>query len=308
LSNGSVEHTGFFFASSRHTMDVTLNSSNNNPATIDGESITYSTNSLGKTVGSVSIPEDGNSSMDFELYDGNGDGTFDSAAELDANDNVVANYNVLWDNSNPSAITVDFITTWSSYADDYLWGEFLDNNKMSLSTEPMFDWDAITDAVSGVIGDNDEILVGDSGDSAIMIVGYGGDDTITGTDGGDWIYGDAGDDVMTGNDGADLFVFNTDDSQVDFDVITDFSASDGDLILIDGSALFDDTDGSYDFAFESGTYDSSTDTFAAVTNGFDTAITFGSTAQTQMIVLEGVNASSLVFADIEDSVAIWLNV
>jgi Ca2+-binding RTX toxin-like protein len=297
MSDGTVDHTGFFFASPRHTMDVTLGS-NNMPATIDGASISYS--EFTEEVGTISLPDgDSGSSMNFNLYDDNEDGVIDSAVELDANNNIVALYDVLWDDTDSNAITVDFTLSWSSYGDDYLWGEFLGNG-MTLYSDPFIDWDAITGAVEDT-ANADSALSGDPGDSAILISGLDGDDTITGTVGGDWIYGDVGNDTMTGNGGADLFVFNTDDSDEDVDVITDFSATDGDVVLIDGSALFDT--GSYDFTFETGTYTGST--FTAGTSGLDTAITFGST--NQIILLQGVDASKLVFADIEDSVAIWLH-
>lgn len=54
-----------------------------------------------------------------------------------------------------------------------------------------------------------------------------GDDWLSGDLGADWLSGDRGNDTLSGGAGGDLFVFSGASGQ---DVITDFSAAEGDRI------------------------------------------------------------------------------
>lgn len=83
--------------------------------------------------------------------------------------------------------------------------------------------------------------------AADHIDGRTGDDVIRGGDGNDWIEGGAGHDKLYGGTGADTFVFNA--STLDAtDTIYDFSAKDGDRILITGA----DAHATFDFASRGG--------------------------------------------------------
>lgn len=90
-------------------------------------------------------------------------------------------------------------------------------------------------------GNDEDILFGGSG--ADRLDGGNGSDRLFGEAGDDRLIGGAGADQLTGGDGADRFVFAAGDSGNDFwsaDVITDFSADDGDVIdlrQIDARAL-----------------------------------------------------------------------
>ncbi|MDB5445468.1 MAG: hemolysin-type calcium-binding region protein [Phenylobacterium sp.] len=80
-------------------------------------------------------------------------------------------------------------------------------------------------------------LNGNAGDDSLD--GGGGNDTLrggrdadslSGGAGDDWLSGDRGDDVLTGGPGADRFVLALDGGR---DLVTDFSAAEGDRIEID---------------------------------------------------------------------------
>ncbi|TNE69072.1 MAG: hypothetical protein EP336_03635 [Rhodobacteraceae bacterium] len=95
--------------------------------------------------------------------------------------------------------------------------------------------DAGTDTLFGNDG-NDYI---DGGSDNDTLYGNDGNDTLLGSDGDDLIYAGAGDDILRGgagndtlygHEGADTFII-ADGS--DFDTIEDYSAADGDILLID---------------------------------------------------------------------------
>jgi hypothetical protein len=71
--------------------------------------------------------------------------------------------------------------------------------------------------------------------------GVEGNDTVLGNAGGDWLGGDGGNDVLTGGAGADTFSFGSDGlsgiaGPAGHDIITDFTAADGDRIDLTGYA------------------------------------------------------------------------
>jgi Ca2+-binding RTX toxin-like protein len=252
--------------------------------------------------------------MKFYLADESGDGKIDIATEVELVgvdsvsgepvENVTATYTLDWDILSQSP-SVDFVTVWSSYGDDFLFGE-LSGSVATLSGTAPFDWDAYSAAYEGDTGNNAIDVSGSS--DAFAIDAYAGNDTIVGSSKGDLIFGDEGNDTMTGGGGDDIFVFDTDFSDTDIDVITDFSAANmgQDMIVLEGSEVFD-ADG-YGFIFESGTISGTSFTQGSDVSDTDAAIKFVDTTSTsQMILLQGVDASKLVFADIEDSVAIWLH-
>lgn len=65
-----------------------------------------------------------------------------------------------------------------------------------------------------------------------------GDDTVLGNIGRDILAGGAGKDILTGGRGADIFVFNSAlDAKTNVDVVKDFSAAEGDQLLLDTSVF-----------------------------------------------------------------------
>ncbi|MAS45784.1 MAG: hypothetical protein CL558_05670, partial [Alphaproteobacteria bacterium] len=74
--------------------------------------------------------------------------------------------------------------------------------------------------------DND-LLYGGQGDDVLF--GGQGNDAIFGDNGNDRLNGNLGDDSLTGGEGADTFIFT---GRFGNDVITDFSAEDGDQIVV----------------------------------------------------------------------------
>jgi Ca2+-binding RTX toxin-like protein len=88
-------------------------------------------------------------------------------------------------------------------------------------------------------GDRDTEAVGNGLDNALtgnarvnLLYGLGGDDRLSGGGGDDILEGGAGDDRLTGGAGADMFVFASPEHGMD--VVTDFSAEDGDRIYVSG--------------------------------------------------------------------------
>lgn len=77
-------------------------------------------------------------------------------------------------------------------------------------------------------GDGADTVQGDGGDDRIY--GEAGQDTLFGNDGNDYIDGGADNDTLYGHEGADTFII-ADGSG--FDTIEDYSAADGDILLID---------------------------------------------------------------------------
>lgn len=87
-----------------------------------------------------------------------------------------------------------------------------------------------------ILGQNDDdLLIGRSGND--FLSGGAGDDTLEGGIGRDRLNGNAGNDVLTGGGSIDRFIFNSNQEfqAEDFgvDEITDFSQTQGDMILLD---------------------------------------------------------------------------
>jgi len=74
-------------------------------------------------------------------------------------------------------------------------------------------------------GTDDDLIFGARGNDTL--IGGDGLDSITGGYGDDWLDGFTGNDRLTGGVGADRFVLS-----VGLDVVTDFTITDGDLVLI----------------------------------------------------------------------------
>lgn len=100
------------------------------------------------------------------------------------------------------------------------------------------------DIVDG--GEGNDTISGGSGDDQLM--GGAGNDVISGGSGDDDITGGAGDDILTGGSGTDSFHFA---AGFGHDTITDFGASDQDLIWFN-SDLFADFDAVFDHAVQVG--------------------------------------------------------
>ncbi|WP_052389589.1 calcium-binding protein [Belnapia moabensis] len=88
-------------------------------------------------------------------------------------------------------------------------------------------------------GAGDDSLAGGAGKDALQ--GLAGADTLLGGDGADTLLGGAGADRLTGGAGADRFILQgsggLDSSLAAPDRITDFSADDGDLLVLRGEAI-----------------------------------------------------------------------
>lgn len=96
----------------------------------------------------------------------------------------------------------------------------------------------------------DGVLLGGGG--ADVLRGNVGNDTIDGGEGVDQITGGDGTDVLSGNEGGDRFIFNAvSESQAgsDRDVITDFSAAEGDRIILSQIDANDLLSGNQEFTF-----------------------------------------------------------
>lgn len=86
--------------------------------------------------------------------------------------------------------------------------------------------DAGNDSIDG--GDGNDTIYGDGGNDTLD--GGAGDDLIYSGDGDNVIRGGAGTDTIYGHAGADSFVIT---SGSDIDVIEDYSAAEGDILLVD---------------------------------------------------------------------------
>ncbi|WP_279306464.1 glycoside hydrolase family 113 [Microvirga solisilvae] len=88
---------------------------------------------------------------------------------------------------------------------------------------------------AGLTGTGNELANHITGnDGANLLQGQAGNDTILGGGGNDTLDGGTGNDVLTGGTGADLFRFQKAGGQ---DTITDFNASQGDLIDLTGTGI-----------------------------------------------------------------------
>ncbi len=84
-------------------------------------------------------------------------------------------------------------------------------------------------------GSGNDVLNG--GDGNDYLAGYTGDDTLDGGAGNDRLVMGAGADEATGGLGADRFIFNSGSLDAAMDVITDFSITEGDQLLLQGLNL-----------------------------------------------------------------------
>jgi serralysin len=86
------------------------------------------------------------------------------------------------------------------------------------------------------------------GGHGVQLYGEGGDDTLTGHGGGDYLFGGAGNDtldsgfggdVLNGGIGADIFRFSTALGAGNVDTVQDFSAAEGDRIVLSRHVFMD---------------------------------------------------------------------
>ncbi len=111
-----------------------------------------------------------------------------------------------------------------------------------------------------------DLLLGRPGND--ILLGGEGDDTLEGGIGRDRLNGGAGNDVLTGGGSIDRFIFNTNEEfqteDLGVDAITDFSQTQGDIILLDQTTFTD-------INSQSGTGFSITSEFATVANDQEAA-------------------------------------
>ena len=77
------------------------------------------------------------------------------------------------------------------------------------------------------------MLSGGAGNDTLR--GEGGNDNLDGGEGNDLLIGGSGYDILTGGLGADTFAFNS--TGEEFDIITDFTIEQGDLIQVSASGF-----------------------------------------------------------------------
>jgi Ca2+-binding RTX toxin-like protein len=82
-------------------------------------------------------------------------------------------------------------------------------------------------------GSSNDILKG--GLDNDTLIGASGEDSLDGGDGNDTLQGNLGTDTLIGGSGADRFVFNNPSEAID--LLTDFSAAEGDIIAIDANGF-----------------------------------------------------------------------
>ena len=120
--------------------------------------------------------------------------------------------------------------------DDYLVGKDGDDYLLAGSGDDKVRAGSGVDHILG--GSGNDTIMGDAGDD--LLEGGDGDDILRGGDGADILIGGAGSDMMQGGDGADIFVFNL-SNIAEIDGISDFDASEGDMIYIQGIEGLEDT-------------------------------------------------------------------
>ncbi|NER08046.1 MAG: calcium-binding protein, partial [Okeania sp. SIO3C4] len=102
------------------------------------------------------------------------------------------------------------------------------------------------DTINGARGNDklfgksgNDLLIGRPGND--ILLGGAGDDTLEGGIGRDRLNGGAGNDTLLGGGSIDRFIFNTNEQfqseDVGIDQITDFSQTQGDIILLDLSTF-----------------------------------------------------------------------
>ena len=84
---------------------------------------------------------------------------------------------------------------------------------------------ALSNTING--GSGNDTILGGAGDDSLL--GNSGNDSLSGGSGKDTLFGGYGNDTLTGGSGADVFVYSADYGN---DVITDYSAAQGDSIKI----------------------------------------------------------------------------
>lgn len=128
-------------------------------------------------------------------------------------------------------------------------------------------------------GSGDDRVYGNKGNDRLL--GNLGNDTLGGGDGDDTLIGGLGDDSLTGGSGADTFVFSANHGS---DTITDFTASDGDMLKLKTNLWTDGDDESFDL----GDHLSVVDGNAVLT--FDTG---------DMLLIEGVTDLDTIISNSE---------
>ncbi len=129
---------------------------------------------------------------------------------------------------------------WVESADN---GIYRANNFLFSITAPNGTQYSRKDIVWGNKADKDgSIVVGDGGDESLSgerqndaIFGLGGDDNITAGSGADYIHGGPGNDILTGGDGGDIFAFSNAESGTDR--ITDFNPAEDRIHLTTGENM-----------------------------------------------------------------------
>jgi serralysin len=110
------------------------------------------------------------------------------------------------------------------------------------------------DATDWVVGgQGDDLLFGDDGDDIVygnlgndtvdggagadIVRGGQGNDSVAGGAGNDWLSGDLGGDTLRGGSGADIFHAFA-DTKAGADLVVDFSAAEGDRVLLDPGTAY----------------------------------------------------------------------
>ncbi len=141
----------------------------------------------------------------------------------------------------------------------------------------------IANTIAGNGGDDvlngqgkDDFLLGGGGDDTLngrngsdTLFGGGDADELNGGNGGDLLNGDRGPDILTGGNGADTFQFRAGAAGTGVDTITDYDASEGDVIEVLGGG-----------------------TVAAVEAGDDTSVSLDGT---DILLVENTDPGDLVF-------------
>mgnify|MGYP001345035174 CR=1 FL=1 len=100
------------------------------------------------------------------------------------------------------------------------------NDHGDTQSDPVDKQSCVADNILFVGTQADELIFGACGDDELY--GARGNDIIFGGAGADYLSGNWGSDVLTGGTGADIFAF---DGDFDDDIVTDFSAADGDTLV-----------------------------------------------------------------------------